>query len=120
MGRGKGGAGQRVPIGEVHDVGEIEVIELGPAPAGWRGRRAALGPPCGQQRAVLRTAARATAWVAAGGVAGSCVGNRRRRCGLPRGQHRAESRAASWTATAAAAVAAVSDVGILSRELGCV
>jgi len=34
VGRGKGGAGQWVPIGEVHDVGEIE---LGPAPAGWRG-----------------------------------------------------------------------------------
>jgi hypothetical protein len=53
---------------------------------------------------------------AAGGVAGSCVGNSWRRCGPPRGQHRAELQAASWTATASAAVAAVSDVGIVSMQ----
>jgi hypothetical protein len=67
---------------------------------------------------------RAAVWAAAGGVADRLVGHSSgssgRRCGPPRGRNRAELQAASWTATAAAAVAAVSDVGIVSRESGCV
>jgi hypothetical protein len=74
MGHGKGGAGQWVPIGEVHDIGEIELV---PAPAGWRGggqlwgRRVGSsgrcrGPPHGQPRAALRAATR----TASGGAAG--------------------------------------------------
>jgi hypothetical protein len=77
----------------------------------------------------------AAVWAVAGSVAdrslgrivgssgrrcGPLRGNSRQHCGPPRGQHRAELRAASSTATAAAAVAAVSNVGIVSRELGCV
>jgi hypothetical protein len=80
VGCGKGGAGQWVPMGEVHDVGEIE---LGPAQRGGGaagGSRAAVWAAAGG----VADCAWATAWVAAGGVAGSCVGNSRRRCGPPR------------------------------------
>jgi hypothetical protein len=88
VGRGQGGSGQKVPIGEVHDAGEIE---LGPPLLGG-------GAAAGSGAAV---------WAAAGGVAdrrlGRIVGSSGRRCVPLRGQQRAALRAATRTASGGAA-----------------